>query len=189
MNVLDIIIVAAMAFLIVRGLFRGFFREIASLAGIVLGILLAIQYQPQVTEYLKGYLPSGKYLPLISFVVIFVIVFLACNLAGWGLKILSKKASLGWADRTLGIGLALLKGVIITYLVIVLLTFFVPSQTPLIARSKLAPLIITSYQSMVGLISPGSYQRWKRKFSGEKKGMDEERSPRPRGFTGKDGSR
>lgn len=188
MNLLDIIIVAAMAFFIIRGIFRGFFREIASIAGIILGILLANQYQPQMTGYLKAYVPAGKYLPLISFAVIFLIIFVACNFAGWGLKVISRKASLGWADRTLGVGLAILKGVIITYLVIVLLTFFVPSKTPLIAESKLTPLIITSYQSMVGAISPGSYERWKKKFFGEKKVLDETASQKPHGLTGKDGS-
>ncbi len=60
-----------------------------------------------------------------------------------------------------GAGLAGLKGVIIIYLVIVLLTFFFPAKTPLIARSKLAPLIIVSYQSVVSLIPPHQYEKWK----------------------------
>ena len=188
MNLLDVIIIAAMAFFVIRGIFRGFFREIASIAGIIIGILLANHYQPQMTTYLKAYMPAGKYLPLISFAVIFLVIFVACNLAGWCLKTISKKASLGWADRTLGIGLAILKGVIITYLVIVLLTFFVPSKTPLIAESKLTPLIVTSYQSMVGVVSPGSYERWKRKFFKEKKVQDERVSQNLQGLTGRDGS-
>jgi len=175
MNLLDIIIITTMTFLIVRGIFRGFFREIGSLVGVILGIWLASLYQPQMTEYLKAYLPSVRFfiLQLISFSLILAIVLVFCNLAGWGLKMVFKKALLGWADRTLGAGLAILKGVIITYLVIVLLTFFVPSKTPLVAGSKLAPLIIGSYQSMVSLISPGSYQKWKKKFLGQKKKVDE----------------
>ena len=71
-----------------------------------------------------------------------------------------------------GAGLAVLKGVIITYLVIVLLTFFVPSKTPLIAESKLAPLIISSYQSIAGVISPGSYRNLRKKFLLKKKGIE-----------------
>jgi membrane protein required for colicin V production len=188
MNLLDVIIIAAMVFFIIRGIFRGFFREIASIVGIILGILLANLYQPQMTEYLKVYVPAGKYLPLISFAVIFLIIFVVCNLAGWCLQVISRKASLGWADRTLGVGLAMLKGVIVTYFVIVLLTFFVPSKTPLIAESRLTPLIISSYQSMVGVISPGSYERWKKKFFGEKKVLDETASEKPEGLTGKNGS-
>ena len=166
MNLLDLVIIATMIFLLIRGIFRGFFMEVGSLAGVILGVWLANHYQPQMTNYLKAYLPSSNYLPIISFAVIFVIVLVLCNLLGWSLKMIVKKAFFGWADRTLGAGLAILKGIIITYLVIVLLTFFVPSKTPLIARSRLAPLVITSYQSMISFISPSFYQRWKKKFLG-----------------------
>lgn len=166
MNILDLIIIATMIFLVVRGIFRGFFMEIGSLAGVVLGVWLANHYQPQMTNYLKAYLPSGHFLPMISFAVIFVIVLVLCNLLGWSLKIIMKKAFFGWADRTLGAGLAVLKGIFIIYLVIVLLTFFVPSKAPLIAQSRLAPMVITSYQSMISIISPSFSQRWKKKFLG-----------------------
>ena len=156
MNLLDIVIIVTMIFLIVKGIIRGFIREIASLAGVILGIWLANLYQPQMTDFLKSYLPSNPFFPLISFAVLFVSILLLCNLLGWILKLLFKKAFLGWLDRTLGAGLAILKGVIITYLVIVILTFFIPTKTPLIAHSKLSPWIIKSYQSMISLISLNS---------------------------------
>lgn len=168
MNPLDVIIVAAMVFFIVRAVFRGFFREVGSLAGIVLGIWLGAVYHPQVTAYLKQYVPAGKMLPLISFALVFALVVVLCNLAGWGLKTVMKKLLFGWADRGLGVGLAILKGILLAYLIIVLLTFYVPSQAPLIAESKLAPLIIRSYDSIIGFKSPAAYQDWKRKFLGGK---------------------
>ncbi|MDY6973818.1 MAG: CvpA family protein [Thermodesulfobacteriota bacterium] len=191
MNLLDIILIATMVFLVVRGILRGFLLEIGSLAGVILGICFANIYQPQMTEHLKTHLPSVRFyiLQLISFSMIFATVLVSCNLAGWGLKMIFKKAFLGWLDRTLGAGLAIFKGVIITYLFIVLLTFFVPSKTPLVARSKLAPLIIGSYQSMISLISPGSYQRWKKKFLGQKEKVGAMVSEKIEDLTGKDGFR
>jgi len=185
MNLLDVAIISMMIFLIIRAIFRGFFREIGSLAGIVLGIWLGCRFEPQMTNYLKGYLPSVKILQLISFALIFTIVLVLCNVAGWCMKMMLKKVLLGWADRTLGVGLALVKGIIITYFTIILLTFFVPSKTPLIAKSRLAPLIITSYQSMISLVSPGSYKKWKRKFLGKKQGMKAVISGKPNGSSGK----
>lgn len=172
MNLLDIIIIVTMIFLIVRGIFRGFFRETGSLTGVVLGIWFANLYQPEMTGFLKAYLPSGKYLPLISFALIFCLILIVCNLLGWAMKLILQKFFFGWADRMFGACLAVLKGVIITYLVIVLLTFFVPSKTPLIAESKLAPLIISSYQSIAGVISPGSYRNLRKKFLLKKKGIE-----------------
>ena len=95
MNLLDLIIISTMVFLVIRGIFRGFFKEIGSLVGVILGIWLANLYQPQMTAYLKEYLPSTVFLPFISFAVIFGLVLVLCNLAGWGLNLLLKKAFLG----------------------------------------------------------------------------------------------
>lgn len=167
MNLVDIIIVAVLAFFLVRGIYRGFFREIGSLAGVILGIWLANLYQPQLTHFLGGVLPKGKFLPLLSFALIFILILIACNLLAWWLKMLFKKALLGGADRAMGAAVAVFKGVIIIYFVILLVTFFLPSQSPLIARSRMAPVIIASYQSMVKMVSPDAYHRLREQFLGK----------------------
>ena len=176
MNLLDIIIISTMIFLIVKGVLRGFIREIASLSGVVFGILLANSYQPQMTAYLKSLLPSTEFLPIISFAAIFALVLIACNLVGYLFKVLFAKAFLGWIDRSLGFGLAVTKGVIVIYLVMVILTFYLPGKTPLIAQSKLAPWVIMSYQSMIKVLSPAHYQNLKNKFFGEEKESGKERA-------------
>jgi len=167
MNLLDLVILCTMIFLVVKGLLRGFIKEMASLAGVVLGILSANWFQPQMTAYLRTYLPDTSLLPLLSFTAIFACVLILCNLLGGTLKFLFQKAFLGWLDRTLGVGLAITKGVIITYLAIVLLTFFLPTKTPLIARSKFAPWIIKSYQGMIRLVLPNHYLEWKERIMGK----------------------
>jgi len=173
MNLLDMIILATMAFLILKGLLRGFIREIASLAGVIAGIFLANYFQPQMTKYLDDSLPSIDILPLISFVLILLLVMIASNILGWVLKFMFWKTMTGRSGRILGGILAAIKGVILIYLVIILLFFFLPAKTPLIANSKLAPSIITSYQGMVSLISPNFYESWKKKILGKKKKIDE----------------
>ena len=187
MNLLDLIIIACMVFLIVRGIFRGFIREVGSLAGVILGIWLASIYQPQMTNLLKPFLPSGKFLPLICFALIFFVVLVFFNVVGWLLKKLARKILLGWADRTLGAALAVLKGVLITYFAIILLTFFTPSKSNIIADSKLAPIIINSYQSIVGLLSPGAYENLKKKFVGQKEKLEKVFSEKIEGAIKDDG--
>ena len=167
MNLLDIIILIAMVFFILKGLYRGPVREVASLAGVIAGIWVANLFHPQMSNHLKSYLPPTQFLPLISFSAIFASVLFLSNLTGWFLRLLFMKAFLGWAGRTLGAGLAILKGVIIIHLFMILLTFFLPSRAPLIAKSKLAPLIIVSYQSMTHLIYPDLYQKLKDSISGK----------------------
>ncbi len=168
MNLLDIVIIAVIGFLVVRGIFRGFIREIGSLAGVILGLWLGSVFQPDVRVYLEPYFPDGKYLALISFAIIFFVVLIGCNLLGWGLKKLVKLLFLGWVDTALGVALAVLKGVILSYAGIVLLTFFVPANSTLITDSALAPLVARSYQSIVKLIPPEEYEKWKKNFTGKK---------------------
>lgn len=156
-----------MIFFVVKGVLRGFIREVASLSGIILGIWLANEYHPLMTDFLKPHLPASRYLSLISFAVIFILILLLCNLLGWGLKQFFSKVFLGWVDRTLGAALAVLKAVILTYLVIVLLTFFLPASNPLIAKSVLRPWIIESYQAVAGLISPDHFKRWEEDLVGK----------------------
>lgn len=169
MNILDFIILGLIAFFLIKGIFRGFFREISSLAGIIFGLLIGNHYHPQMANFLKAYIPFEKSLPLISFIILFIFVVIFFNLSGILLHHLFKKLLIGWLDRGLGIGLALIKGIIISYLLIVLLTFFMPSKNPLIAKSAAAHMVIVTYQSMSRLISPDLYKTWKKRIYKESK--------------------
>jgi len=169
MNILDYIILGLIAFFVIKGIFRGFFREISSLAGIIFGIWIGNHYYPQMANLLKSYIPLEKSLSLISFLLLFIVVVIVFNLSGMFLHHLFKKLLIAWLDRGLGFGLALVKGIIISYLLIVLLIFFTPSKSPLIAKSTTAHMVIVTYQSMSRLISPDLYKTWKKKIFKESK--------------------
>ncbi len=169
MNLLDVVIVVVMVFLIVRGIMRGFVGEVASLAGILLGIWLAIRYMSLVTGLLKPHLPAFSFLPVVSFALIFLGTLVACNLLGWGLRVLFKKTALGWVDRALGSGLAVVKGVVIAYLGIVILTVYLSPGAPLITKSRLAPVVSASFQVLKRAVSPDRLEDWKRRFLGDSK--------------------
>ena len=177
MNSLDIIIICVMVFLIVRGIFRGILKEIMSLAGIIGGIWLANKFQPMLSIQLRKFVPGIPLVSLVSFIIILVAVMIAAAILGAILRSLSQKGPMGVMDRLFGAGLATAKGLIITYLGIVLLTFFLPAKTPLIAKSRLAPVIVSSYQSMVSVISPDFYKRWKKRFSNGNQSPNRVRKP------------
>jgi membrane protein required for colicin V production len=172
MNILDIIIGGLIAFFLIKGIFRGFFREIASLAGVIFGIVIGNHYHPQMASCLKTYIPLERFHPLISFIILFIAVIIGFYLIGVLLHNLFKRLLIGWFDRTLGVCFALIKGIIISYLLIVLLTFFVPSTSPLIASSRCARLVINTYQLMARLISPDIYREWKARISKESKKVE-----------------
>lgn len=167
MNILDYIILVPLIYLTIKGVMRGLIREIASLAGIILGIWLGMLYQPEVTGVIRQYLPETKFVPIISLALIFVLMVIICNLAGWGIRFIFKKVSLGWFDRVMGGFFAVIKTILLSYVVIIILTFYMPQNAPLISESLLAPWIIKSYQTITGMVSPDHYEKWKKKILGQ----------------------
>ena len=178
-NLLDVLILACMVFFVVRGIFRGFVREVGSLAGIILGIWAACVYHPQLTVFLRHFIGSWKYRPLLSVALILLGVLICCNVAAWLMHKIIRKIFLGWADRTLGAGLAVLKGVVIIYFAIVVMTFFVPPHSSFVSDSKLAPAIVRSYQSIMGVFSPEAYDNLKHKFIRYREGVEMSLTSRP----------
>ncbi|MBN1831580.1 MAG: CvpA family protein [Deltaproteobacteria bacterium] len=174
MSLLDIIAIGIMAFFILKGIFRGLIREIASFVGIVMGIWMACMFYPQMAECLKAHhVPSGPYLSPLSFVVILTMVVLVCSLLGWLLKLLLRKTVFGWSDHVLGAGFAAVKGGLFIYVAIILLTLLLPAQTPLIAESKTSQWVISSSQSMLRFISPELYEVWKERITEKAEKMTE----------------
>ena len=167
MNVIDYLILIPLIYLTVKGVLRGFIREIASLAGIVLGVWLGIVYQSEISRVLYRHFSDSQLIPVISMALIFAVILILCNLAGWGLKLLFKKVFLGWFDRIMGGVFAVFKTIFVAYVAIIILTFYVSAATPLITESLLAPWIIKSYQSTIGRISPDHYNNLKKKILGK----------------------
>jgi len=176
MNILDYIIIAFLLYLILRGIFKGFIREIFSLAGVIVGIWLGNLFQPWFTGIIKQHLPLSQNLALLSFIILFIGIVVIFNILGWSLSLILKKTPMGWPDRTFAAVLALFKGVIITYLAIIILTFYLPAKTPLISESTLAPWIVKTYQRITAIISPDHYKNLKDKIIGGSKKISDKAS-------------
>lgn len=177
MNLLDIIIIIALGVCLIRGLIRGFIKELISLISVIISIWVANHYQPQATAYLTLIFPKWKFVSLVSFFSLFVFSLIVCSIIAWAIRALFVEGGpANKLSRLLGAILGTLKAVIVIYLIIILLTFFLPSKTPLIARSKLTPIIIRSYQNMIMPISPSSFKRFKQKFVGNMKRLKKEMS-------------
>jgi len=167
MNVLDIGIIVITIFFVVRGIFRGFFREIGSICGLILGIWVANSYYNILAEYIYPHIGMDwrdDILPFICFALIFIIVMVGCFFIGLALHRFAKAVFFEWLDRSLGATLSLVKAVLISYLIILTVTFFIPSQQPIITKSKLAPVIISLYQAGSDMIPRETYERWKSRF-------------------------
>jgi membrane protein required for colicin V production len=113
MSALDIAIVAVLALSMAWGIWRGFVREILSLAGWVLAFLAANAVAAPLGDALPASLARAELRVLIAFVVVFVFALSATTLAAMLLSRLFKAAGLGGVDRTLGGLFGLARGVVI----------------------------------------------------------------------------
>lgn len=128
MNWVDIVVGAFMILFLVAGTRRGFIREVTGFVGLVLAFVLAIAgaqiWAVMIADQLHFH-PSVA--TVVSFILIFVLVFLLSRAAGGLIFKLIRKTPLGLLDRIGGSIIGLLKGGLILSLIFLILgTFSLP---------------------------------------------------------------
>jgi membrane protein required for colicin V production len=147
MNSLDLFILIFASIFFIRGIFRGFVFELITVAGLIIGYLVAITYLDILSSLLIRFFPA---LPIavcyiISFIVIFIVTNVVLRFVANVLTRTLKFAMLGWLNRLFGGLFGLVKGILILS-ILVFLVSFVPFSTQFIAmigtdQSILFPLL------------------------------------------------
>jgi membrane protein required for colicin V production len=136
-NWVDLILLSVLTLFGLRGFFRGLFREIFSVVGLIAGFMLAVTFDQQVANYVAGH---WKLSPLIlkgsAFVVIFFLVYFSFSLIGWLLHRSEKLLFLQTLNRSGGVVVGLSKGAALTALTIFLVISMKWLPEP--ARERLA---------------------------------------------------
>ncbi len=103
MPVIDILLLIAIGFGVVRGLFKGLFVEIATLLALVLGAYGAAYFSNYASDFLSSHLDwSEKTIAISAFVITFIVIVIAISLAGKALTKLASFAALGLFNKILG---------------------------------------------------------------------------------------
>ena len=155
MNLLDLAILVIVVLIAVRGFFRGIIQEAATLFGIIASFFLASYYYNELARFLHGY--TNNYLLLLyffSFLLLFGLSFFLFRVFGLLINKLVHLTFFGWADRVLGGFFGLLKGGVLVFFLVTLLTLFLPKQNSLINQSRLFPWVI-SLTDQITLLIPG----------------------------------
>ena len=119
METLDIILLVCFVPAIITGISKGLVEQLVSLVSLVVGVWAAFHFSSALAEWLNGYLQvEPKIINICAFALTVVLTVLILNLLG---KLISKTlsmASLGWANRLLGLVFALLKAALVIGLLI-----------------------------------------------------------------------
>lgn len=114
MNLLDFIILVPVVWLCIRGFMKGLIIEVATLAGMALGILAAYYFANDLQLLLRDYFSfSEKGTRIVAYILIFLVVLFVVWLIG---KLVEKSVDLiamGWLNKLLGAIVGIIKGVVI----------------------------------------------------------------------------
>ena len=106
----DLVILIIIFFFGLFSLFRGFIKEMFSIIGWVMAILLAIFFTPFVLSKIQVVLPSIRFSPLIAGVLITLIVYILLRICGGLFEKRLRKTNISAINRSLGFLLGVAKG-------------------------------------------------------------------------------
>lgn len=153
MNPFDIAIIVLMGYTVIRGIFRGFIREVAGIIGLLAGFYAAYGYHGHLSPMLQRWITDPAYRDITAFMILFCGVMLVVIGLGMLLRLIVKMMLLGVLDRIFGAVFGGVKGALIVSLILVVLINFLPSGgAALIKESRLAPAVNAVSREVVRLI-------------------------------------
>src|SRR6266700_4251473 len=102
MTIADWVIIAIIAFSVILAAAQGFFFEAISLAGLVVGYLLAVWEFHVVADWFAPYVKSQGVADIIGFIIILIGVMILAGIIGRLVRWMLREAGLRWFDRVLG---------------------------------------------------------------------------------------
>jgi len=164
MNWLDLIIVVLMILAVVTGFINGFVKEVASLAGLILGIWGAIKFSSFTAAKLYEWFDmTGQFVGIIAFLITFGIIVVIIHFIGIIADKLIDAVSLGFLNRILGMVFGLFKNILILSVIFALLNAidvrkpFLPKEA--IENSRLYNPISDIAPALFPIIGEGDFNR------------------------------
>jgi membrane protein required for colicin V production len=129
---------------------HGFFAEALSMAGLVVGYLVAAWQYQRLAEWLLSFLNSEMLAEIFGFLIIFFVILMIFSVAGRIARRLMKEVGLSGFDRFLGGLLGLLKGALAVAVILMGMAAFTPT-TSLLEKSELAPYFLVVGRAAIWL--------------------------------------
>ncbi len=153
MSGLDWVIIAVVFISVLLAAAQGFFYELFSLAGVVIGYLIAAWGYSRVALWYAPFVKSAWIADFAGFLTIFIAVVLLASIVGRLARLAFKEVGLRWFDRLLGAAFGLVRGVVAVAVLLLALTSFAP-DTNLLAQSSIAPYALVVARAAVW-VAPG----------------------------------
>jgi membrane protein required for colicin V production len=144
----DWIIVAVIVLSVAVAASQGFLYEVFSLAGVVVGYLVAAWEYPRIAAWYAPYVKSGWTANAAGFLTIFLAIVVLAGIVGRIARAGAQAAGLRWFDRVLGGAFGLVRGTLLVMVVLLAMASWTPSAGWL-SRSQLAPYLLVMARGAV----------------------------------------
>jgi membrane protein required for colicin V production len=141
MTAADWLIVVLILLSVISAAIQGFFAEALSMAGLIVGYIVAAWRYQRLAEWFMSFLKNEWLAEIFGFLIIFFAILILFSLAGRIARKLMKAAGLSGFDRFLGALLGVVKGCLMVAVVLMGMTAFTPTSKVL-ENSELAPYFL-----------------------------------------------
>src|SRR5437764_12721131 len=141
MTLLDWIICALILFSVITAAIQGFFSEALSMAGLIVGYVVAAWQYRRLAEWFESFLKNPWLAEILGFLIIFFAIVLLFGVAAKIARWIMKESGLSGFDRFPGGVLGLVKGGLMVAAILMGMTAFQPTST-LLENSQLAPYFL-----------------------------------------------
>ena len=150
MNWLDIIIIIIVAIFIFIGFGIGIIRAALSLAGVIVGVVLAGSFYVPLSGLLS-FIPQTRVAEVVAFLIILIAVIIIASLLARLLRWAISAVMLGWVDRLGGAIFGLVLGAILgSALLVIWGKFF--DVAGVISQSSLAVILLDRFPAVLALL-------------------------------------
>lgn len=169
MNLFDIAVITIITFCLIGGGFRGLIREVSGIIGLTAGFYGANTYYERLLPYARQWIDTPAVQHLICFFALFCVILLVVGLLARLIRKLLHLVFLGWVDRTFGIWFGALKGILISTILFILVTTFLPGSRSFLADARTAPYLAQAADAVTVFVSRGMKTDFYRQLEGMKK--------------------
>ena len=138
---IDLIFAVILIIAVIKGLRKGLVVALFSIVAFIIGLAAAMKLSAVVAVYLqKNVAVSNQWLPVISFIIVFIVVVVLVNLGGKLVEKTFEMAFLGWANWLGGAIFYLL-----LYTIIVSIFLFYAEKINLVKQEMISNSIVYPY--------------------------------------------
>ena len=160
LSIFDWALVLIVLVSILQAIAQGFFYEFFSLAGVVVGYLLAAWEYPRVAGWYAQHVNSQWTADIAGFFTIFLAVVVLAGIIGRMASRVVRAVGLRWFDRLLGAVFGFVRGAVMTTVVVLALAAFAP-QWGWLQQSRVAPFLLVSGRALIWAAPADLRQRFR----------------------------